>query len=395
MALFHILSRADWARALRAGVHAPPSLEAEGFVHLSTEHQVVATAQRFFAERTDLVALRLREDRLDARIRYEAAEGDVFPHLYGSLPVGAVEAVLPLVPGARTPWEPAGFILASRGDTLARSLAAAYGALADVEAVALGGSRTGPAGPDASSDVDVYVYSAQAVPLDTRRSIAEAHGECGTLELGNSFWEDNDEWVSHGASEGDVEVDVMFRMTEWIEGELARVLDRHEARLGYTTCFVHNVRSSTVLFDRTGRFASWQTRASTAYPDALRDAIVAKNHPVLRDRRSSYIRQLRRAEARGDQVATQHRTAAFLASVFDIVFAVNRVMHPGEKRLLETVPLVCPSRPAGFEDAVRALLAAPSHGHGGISSHAEGLVDAIDAWLAAEGVMMHEESRRP
>ena len=40
--------------------------------------------------------------------------------------------------------------------------------------------------------------------------------------------------------------------------------------------------------------------------------------------------------------------AAFLASVFDILFALNQRPHPGEKRLLELASELCPLRPATF-----------------------------------------------
>jgi hypothetical protein len=49
-----------------------------------------------------------------------------------------------------------------------------------------------------------------------------------------------------------------------------------------------------------------------------------------------------RALDRHDLVSVNHRVAAWLASYFDIVFAINRVLHPGEKRLLE-----CGSRVPG------------------------------------------------
>ena len=42
----------------------------------------------------------------------------------------------------------------------------------------------------------------------------------------------------------------MYRTPDWIEERLERVLVRHEASVGYSTCFWHNVLHSTPLFDR-------------------------------------------------------------------------------------------------------------------------------------------------
>lgn len=210
----------------------------------------------------------------------------------------------------------------------AAEIAAAFAELDQVAAVALGGSRaTGAA--DASSDIDLYVYITKDVPLAFRAALAGRRG--ARAEIDNRFWETGDEWDDVPTG---VHVDVMYRSPGWAEDELAGVLDRHEARLGYTTCVWHNVLTSRPLFDRDGWFAALQERARRPYPDALVRAIVVKNHPVLRSIFGSYRAQLLKAAEREDRVSLNHRSAAFLASYFDVLFAVNRTPHPGEKRLL-------------------------------------------------------------
>ena len=47
--------------------------------------------------------------------------------------------------------------------------------------------------------------------------------------LNNRVWETGDEWTDR---ESGAVVDMMYRSPEWIEGELARVLDRYQAPLG-------------------------------------------------------------------------------------------------------------------------------------------------------------------
>jgi uncharacterized protein (DUF952 family) len=93
--LFHIAEPTDWDAA---GSHyRAPSLDTEGFIHLSAEHQVVSTTQRHYAGRTGLLLLVIDPLRLEgAGIRWEPApDGEEFPHLYGPLPVSAVTATRP------------------------------------------------------------------------------------------------------------------------------------------------------------------------------------------------------------------------------------------------------------------------------------------------------------
>lgn len=239
-------------------------------------------------------------------------------------------------------------------DNLPGRLAAAYAEIPEVEAVALAGSRTAAAS-DTSSDIDLYVYSRPPLPLASRLAVVERFAS-ERAETDNRFFEPGDEWID---AETGLHVDAMFRETGWIEEQLARVLDRHEASVGYSTCFWHNVLTSRALFDRNGWFAALQEKARRPYPEELARAIVAKNHPLLRQNLSSYLHQIARAVEREDAVAVHHRVAALLASYFDVLFAINRVPHPGEKRLLRFAEERCPLRPERMGEEVTELLAAP------------------------------------
>jgi uncharacterized protein (DUF952 family) len=90
--LFHITTRDAWQHAIAIGHYAPPSLEREGFIHLSTEDQWRGVRERFYRDASDLVLLVIDRERVDD-VRFEAADGDVFPHLYRALDIGAVVEV--------------------------------------------------------------------------------------------------------------------------------------------------------------------------------------------------------------------------------------------------------------------------------------------------------------
>lgn len=266
---------------------------------------------------------------------------------------------------------------------LAETIAQKFSALPQVEAVTLAGSRTAGAA-DAKSDFDLYVYLTAEIPLDRRRGIAEAFAE--RIEINNQFWEPGDEWIE--ASSG-VGVDIMYRQLPWLEEQIERVLVHHQAAVGYSTCFWYNVLNSQILFDRRGWFAQLQQRANQPYPEPLRRAIVAKNFPILRRNLSSYLHQIESAVARQDLVSVQHRSAALLASYFDILFALNRLPHPGEKRLVEFAQKFCSQRPAGMEAHINRVIGASAAAgpSSTILPAINALVDGLEELLISEGLL--------
>lgn len=266
-------------------------------------------------------------------------------------------------------------------EALAREVAAAFGALPQVVAVAMAGSRLAGAA-DAASDIDLYVYAAEPLPMADRDAVAARFAS--RREVGNAFWEPGDEWIDAGTG---LHVDVMHRTPGWIEEQLERVLVRHEASVGYSTCFWRNVLHSMPLIDRSGWYGRVQAAADRPYPEGLKRAIVAKNHPILRRSLSSYTWQIERAVQRGDSVSVQHRATALLASYFDILFAVNELPHPGEKGLLAFAASQCRILPANMDAAVDALLAVPSRPAApAVLEPIEALLDGLDALLAREGL---------
>jgi uncharacterized protein (DUF952 family) len=99
--IFHITTRAEWETALRAGEYRAPSLETEGFIHLSQRHQVAGVANAVYRGVPDLVLLSVDPERLAAPLRYEQGvhADERFPHLYGPLELSAVVDVLPFPEG--------------------------------------------------------------------------------------------------------------------------------------------------------------------------------------------------------------------------------------------------------------------------------------------------------
>ena len=247
-------------------------------------------------------------------------------------------------------------------------LAQRFAELPYVVAVVLAGSRGGGTS-DRESDFDIYVYASAEVPVEFRRALLGAGAE-----VDNRFWEPGDE--SSDLANG-LKLDIMYRSPKWIEDQLDRVLVRHEASIGYTTCFWFNVLHSKSLFDREGWFQQLQDRAKVNYPNELQRAVIAKNWPILRRNRSSYRRQIELALQRDDAVSVQHRVTALLASFFDVWFALERQPHPGEKRLLTQLPV-------RWASLVRDVLNAECTT---LLKSIDGLIDPLDARLREEDLL--------
>ena len=106
--LLHIAEKGAWIAAQESGQYRPKSLAAEGFIHCSLPEQVVSVADTFYRGQTGLVLLVIDPARVPAEIRFEECKqsGQEFPHIYGSLPVAAVDRVLEFEPGpdSRFTW---------------------------------------------------------------------------------------------------------------------------------------------------------------------------------------------------------------------------------------------------------------------------------------------------
>ena len=97
--LVYKITTADaWALAVRSGSFEGSRDDVrDGFVHLSAQHQLAVTAQRYFTGVDGLVLVALVPVQLGDGLRWEVSRGgDLFPHYYGPLPVSAAHWVRPL-----------------------------------------------------------------------------------------------------------------------------------------------------------------------------------------------------------------------------------------------------------------------------------------------------------
>lgn len=222
--------------------------------------------------------------------------------------------------------------------------------LEQVEAIALGGSRSGE-NYDEKSDYDVYLYVTAPIDEDVRRGILQNF--CRYMEIGNHYWEMEDNCTLNDG----IDIDILYRDMDFICNEIADGVERFNAHNGYTTCLWHNLKTCKIVCDKSGRLAAAKKRFDVPYPDKLRENIITRNMNLLSGTMPAYDAQIAKAVSRGDKVSVTHRTAAFLESYFDVIFALNRQTHPGEKRLMSLARKNCEILPENFEENLNQLFA--------------------------------------
>jgi uncharacterized protein (DUF952 family) len=96
--IYKILPADEWAAAEARGVFEGSAVDlADGFIHFSNAAQAPETAAKWFRGRTGLVLVAFEADVLGPGLKWEPSRGgDLFPHLYGPLPVKLALWVRPL-----------------------------------------------------------------------------------------------------------------------------------------------------------------------------------------------------------------------------------------------------------------------------------------------------------
>lgn len=220
----------------------------------------------------------------------------------------------------------------------------------EVEAIAIGGSSANKTS-DNASDIDVYVFVDRDIPLEKRTEIIQKYSS--NYEIGCEYFGSGDEFF---VDKMRVQLDVMYFNKKWFEDNFESVWVKHQASNGYTTCFLHTLNVIEIKKDKTRWLKNLKNRLQTPYPTELKNNIIKRNMMLLIDKPfASYYEQLEKAVARNDLNSINHRTSAFLASYFDIIFAKNELLHPGEKRLINYSLKNCKILPEDFRKDVEEL----------------------------------------
>ncbi|CAN5295751.1 DUF952 domain-containing protein [soil metagenome] len=96
--IYKICPASAWREAERQGVFRGSADDRrDGFIHFSTASQVAGTVAKHFAGQTGLFLIAVDADALGEALKWEPSRGgELFPHLYGDLDIGAVTTILDL-----------------------------------------------------------------------------------------------------------------------------------------------------------------------------------------------------------------------------------------------------------------------------------------------------------
>lgn len=217
-----------------------------------------------------------------------------------------------------------------------------------VEAIALGGSRTSKV-YDENSDYDVYVYVTDNIDETIRKEVLSKY--CSYIEIGNHFWEYEDNCVLNSG----IDIDILYRNLNSFCEKIENVVVHCQAANAYTTCMWHNLINCVILYDKNGRLEAAKRRFNVPYPKKLKKAIIKRQIQLMDSAMPAYKVQISKAVKRGDLISVNHRVTEFLASYFDLLFALNEKTHIGEKRLVEWCKNNCMILPEYFEQNINNL----------------------------------------
>ena len=108
--IYKICDAALWDAAVKSGLFTGAEIDLQdGYIHFSTAKQAAETARRHFSGRQGLVFVAIDTAGLDV-VWEPSRGGDLFPHLYSSLPVSAALSVVAMhLDGDGTPKPEGGF----------------------------------------------------------------------------------------------------------------------------------------------------------------------------------------------------------------------------------------------------------------------------------------------
>lgn len=225
-----------------------------------------------------------------------------------------------------------------------------YKAFTQVKSIAVGGSNTAKTS-DKMSDIDIYVFVNKDIPIADRELLVKKYSS--KYEVGEEYFGSGDEFFADKIGQ---QLEVMYWNINWFEKTVENIWEKYYPANGYTTCFLYTLNNFDIIYDTNNWLKNLQNRLKAPYPQELQNNIIKRNIMLMKDKPfASYYEQIEKAVKRNDLNSINHRISAFMASYFDVIFAKNKLLHPGEKRLVQYALKNCSILPDDFEKNIIKL----------------------------------------
>ena len=91
MLIYHIVLPDVWESVKNSSSYSAASLETEGFIHCSYDHQLDGVIGRYYANEAELVILTIDPAKLTSELVEEPSTGgEIYPNIYGPINLDAV-----------------------------------------------------------------------------------------------------------------------------------------------------------------------------------------------------------------------------------------------------------------------------------------------------------------
>lgn len=91
--IYKILRHTEWDELQSTG-HFEGSVhdKRDGFIHMSTKDQLQGTLDKHYTDHAPVILAAIRSKDIEETIKYEVSRGGAeFPHIYGTLPLSALD----------------------------------------------------------------------------------------------------------------------------------------------------------------------------------------------------------------------------------------------------------------------------------------------------------------
>ena len=109
MAVCKIMSREDWDQTFGSGQDYTARIEADvndGFIHCSTDQQLAKTLNRWYTDADEVFVAVIDEEKLTSELKWEPNfEGELFPHIYGPIDIGAAAGAYEVTRDETGAWQ--------------------------------------------------------------------------------------------------------------------------------------------------------------------------------------------------------------------------------------------------------------------------------------------------